>query len=219
MEYWSRIPGLTVELQGATLRVESSPEAVPTFAEVVENVRNGHPEGLDQLYKIFRLLSASLRRQIGFQDFDDRIHDVFIVVAEAIREGKLREPVALSSYIYGVARLLLCSKIGMRTRHERLSGSLRHWVAIHRHNDSPEEVLAARERIQIMRRMLGTLSSREREILTRFYLQEQPKEQICEELNLTDTQFRLSKSRAKQRLSRMGEERRALGTGGSAYAA
>lgn len=201
------------------LRTSSGPENVPSFAEVVENVRNGHPDGLDQLYKVFRILSASLRRQIGFQDFDDRVHDMFIVVAEAIREGKLREPGALPSYIYGVARLSLCSKIGVRTRRERLSGSLRHWVTTHNHNDSPEQALAERERTQIMREMLGTLSEKEREILTRFYLYEQPKEQICEELNLTDTQFRLSKSRAKQRLSKMGEEHRLQSAVGSAFAA
>lgn len=181
-------------------------EELPTFAEVVHNVRNGDPEGLDQLYNVFRILSASLRRQLGFQDFDDRVHDMFIVVAEAIREGKLREPGALPSYIYGVARLSLCSKLGVRSRHERLSGSLRHWVSTRHRDESPEAVLAERERTEIMRQMLATLSAREREILTRFYLHEQPKEQICRDLNLTDTQFRLSKSRAKQRLSRMGEE-------------
>ena len=99
-------------------------ETLPSFAEVVENVRNGHPDGLDQLYSVFRILSASLRRQIGYQDFDDRVHDMFIVVVEAIRDGKLREPGALPSYIHGVARLSLCSKIGVKTRHDRLSGSL-----------------------------------------------------------------------------------------------
>jgi RNA polymerase sigma-70 factor, ECF subfamily len=201
------------------LRVSSGPEAVPSFAEVVDNVRTGHPDGLDQLYKVFRILSASLRRQIGFQDFDDRVHDMFIVVAEAIRDGKLREPSALPSYIYGVARLSLCSKIGVRTRRDRLSGSLRHWVSTHNRNHSPEEALAERERTQIMRQMLASLSAKEREILTRFYLYEQPKEQICQELKLTDTQFRLSKSRAKQRLSRMGEEYSLHGNAGSAYAA
>jgi RNA polymerase sigma-70 factor (ECF subfamily) len=187
------------------LLASSGPDALPAFAEVVDNVRSGHPDGLDQLYRVFRILSASLRRQLGFQDFDDRVHDMFIVVAEAIRQGKLREPAALPSYIYGVARLSLCSKIGVRSRHERLSGSLRHWVSLRHRDDSPEYVLAERERTGIMRQMLASLSAKEREILTRFYLDEQTKEQICSELNLTDTQFRLTKSRAKQRLSRMGE--------------
>ena len=187
-------------------RISSTTETVPAFSEVVENVRNGHPDGLDQLYRVFRILSASLKRQIGFQDFDDRVHDMFIVVAEAIRAGKLREPGALPSYIYGVARLSLCSKIGVRTRRDRLSGSLRYWVSTHHRTATPEDTLRAQERTQIMRGMLGALAEKEREVLTRFYLREEPKEQICQEMNLTDTQFRLTKSRAKQRLSRMGQE-------------
>jgi hypothetical protein len=42
------------------------------------------------------------------------------------------------------------------------------------------------------------------EILRRFYLQEQSKEQICEEMNLTPTQFRNMKSQAKLALTEIG---------------
>lgn len=180
-------------------------ENLPSFNEVVDNVRDGHPEGLEQLYRVFRILSGSLRRQIGYQDFDDRVHDMFIVVVEAIRDGKLREPAALPSYIHGVARLSLCSKIGVRSRHDRLSGTLRHWVWSRCNNATPEETLADRERAQIMRDLLSTLTPKEREIITRFYLHEESKDDICREMRLTETQFRLAKSRAKQRLSRMGQ--------------
>lgn len=181
-------------------------ENLPTFAEVVENVQKGTPEGLEQLYRVFRMLSGSLRRQIGYQDFEDRMHDIFLVVVESIRDGKLREPGALPSYIHGIARLSLCSTIGVRVRHERLSGSLRYWVSTRSGKMTPEEALSEKERTEIMRNLLASLSAKEREILTRFYLYEQTKEQICEEMNLTDTQFRLAKSRAKQRLSRVGAE-------------
>jgi RNA polymerase sigma factor (sigma-70 family) len=182
-------------------------DTLPAFSEVVDNVRNGRPEGLDQLYRVFRILSGSLRRQIGFQDFDDRIHDMFIVVAEAIRDGRLRKPAALPSYIHGIARLSLCSKLGARSRHGRLSGSLRHWVEMRHPSNTPEQALAAREQSVLMREMLESLPEREREILIRFYLREETKEAICRDLRLTETQFRLTKSRAKQRLSRLGEQR------------
>ena len=179
-------------------------EILPSFQEVVDRVRDGHPEGLDQLYRVFRILSGSLRRQIGFQDFDDRLHDIFLMVVEAIRGGKLREPGALPSYIHGIARLSNCSTIGVRARRRRLYGSLRHWVVARSGRPNPEDQLAHKQQVGIMRDLLATLNDREREVLTRFYLHEQPKEQICDELDLTDTQFRLIKSRAKQRLSRAG---------------
>jgi len=187
-------------------QVHTNTEPLPSFAEVVENVRADLPEGLDQLYRVFRMISGSLRRQIGFQDFEDRMHDVYLLVIEAIRDGKLREPSSLPSYIHGVARLSLCSSIGVRARHQRLAGSLRHWVTEQNAWRSPEAQLVHQEQIQTMRDMLANLSDREREVLTRFYLSEQPKEQICREMDITDTQFRLTKSRAKQRLERVGAE-------------
>lgn len=180
----------------------------PSFAEVVDNVRNGSPEGLEQLYRVFRMISGSLRRQVGFQDYEDRMHDIFLLVVDAIREGRVREPGALPSYIHGVARLSTCSKIGIRARHQRLSGVLQHWETSRSERDTPEDQLAEQQRVKIMRELLSTLSDREREVLTRFYLREQSKEQICAELNITSTQFRLTKSRAKQRLGRMGAEHR-----------
>ena len=40
-----------------------------------------------------------------------------------------------------------------------------------------------------------------------FYLREQSQEQICEEMKLTETQFRLLKSRAKARFGELGKKK------------
>ncbi len=63
------------------------------------------------------------------------------------------------------------------------------------------------ERVHLMQKVLRGISSRDREILTRFYLYEQTQEQICEEMSLTQTQFRLLKSRAKARFGEIGKRR------------
>jgi RNA polymerase sigma-70 factor, ECF subfamily len=51
-----------------------------------------------------------------------------------------------------------------------------------------------------------------REILTRFYLQEESQEEICAVMILTETQFRLLKSRAKSRFGELGKKKLAQGT-------
>jgi DNA-directed RNA polymerase specialized sigma24 family protein len=51
-----------------------------------------------------------------------------------------------------------------------------------------------------LKRALRELTPKDREVLERFYMREQSKRQICRELNLTETQFRLLKSRAKATL-------------------
>ncbi len=67
--------------------------------------------------------------------------------------------------------------------------------------------MVSRQKIELMRTVLGELSEKDREILTRFYLHEQSQEQICEDMNLSDTQFRLLKSRAKARFGELGRRK------------
>ena len=66
----------------------------------------------------------------------------------------------------------------------------------------PEQNAARLQRAEMMRAVLSSLLPREREVLTRFYLDEQPQRQICRDMRLTDTQFRLLKSRAKAHFDR-----------------
>ena len=60
---------------------------------------------------------------------------------------------------------------------------------------------------RLIRRVLAELSDRDQEILTRFYLQEQGQDQICDEMSLSETQFRLLKSRAKARFGELGRKK------------
>ena len=63
------------------------------------------------------------------------------------------------------------------------------------------------ERMRLIIRVLSDIPDRDREILTRFYLREQSQEQICEEMSLTETQFRLIKSRAKAKFGEIGRKK------------
>jgi putative toxin-antitoxin system antitoxin component (TIGR02293 family) len=68
-----------------------------------------------------------------------------------------------------------------------------------------DEAVAFHRRID---RVLATLSEKEREVLTRFYVEEQSPDRICREMDLSDREFRLIKSRAKSRFwrSRSGSQ-------------
>ena len=65
----------------------------------------------------------------------------------------------------------------------------------------------------IAMRVLQSLPHRDREVLVRFYLREETPEQICAALEITQTQFRLIKSRAKTRYGELGRRRFSLRTG------
>jgi DNA-directed RNA polymerase specialized sigma24 family protein len=66
--------------------------------------------------------------------------------------------------------------------------------------ESPEDCFLRREQRHLAEKLLSRLNTKERELLLRFYLLEQDKEQICRDLSMTENQFRLAKSRAKGKL-------------------
>jgi DNA-directed RNA polymerase specialized sigma24 family protein len=56
-------------------------------------------------------------------------------------------------------------------------------------------------------RVLQSIPKRDREVLTRFYLNEESVDEICKNMDLSETQFRLIKSRAKARFGELGKRR------------
>ncbi len=85
-----------------------------------------------------------------------------------------------------------CISWGLNAVNKYLAVSLRDRAAtLRRHEKIAETVL-------------HSLPERDREILTRFYLMEETTEDICKELGLTKTQFRLLKSQAKARFNELG---------------
>jgi RNA polymerase sigma-70 factor (ECF subfamily) len=57
---------------------------------------------------------------------------------------------------------------------------------------------------------LNSIAPRDREILMRFYLREEPADRICSEMGLSETQFHLLKSRAKARFAQRGNRIRSI---------
>lgn len=65
------------------------------------------------------------------------------------------------------------------------------------------------ENADLMKSVLASLSPREREVLERIYVKEQSQEQICEEMDLSETQLRLLKNRSKARFGALHSARSA----------
>jgi RNA polymerase sigma-70 factor (ECF subfamily) len=145
-------------------------------------------------------------RALGPEDLDDRVHDCFVTVTQAIRAGDLREPSRLMGYVRTVVRRQIAGIIqdvsSKRRNHIDFSDSL---FTIADWKEDPEQSLASRQREAIGKKVLKEISSRDREVLMRFYVQEQDYETICKEMGLTYNQFRLLKSRAKARFGKIGK--------------
>jgi RNA polymerase sigma-70 factor (ECF subfamily) len=178
------------------------------WVDLVDRIRHGDEAGMEELYRIFaKGIRFFLCRQLGPQELDDKVHDTFLIVVQAIRRGDLREPDRLMGFVRTVVRRQVAAYIDevVHSRREELDVELGGRVPDRRNN--PEQTMASRQKLDLMVSVLRELSVKDREILTRFYLHEQTQEQICEDMELSDTQFRLLKSRAKARFGELGRKK------------
>jgi RNA polymerase sigma factor (sigma-70 family) len=175
---------------------------------LVQQIQRGEAAGMEQLYRIFgRGIRFYLCRQLGPQDLEDRFHDTFVIVVQAIQRGELREPERLMGFVRTIVRRQVAAHIDDAVHRRREEVDIDNGARLAAPAGDPEETAIREQRRDLMKRILQRMASRDREILTRFYLHEQTQEQICEEMSLTETQFRLLKSRAKARFGDLGKRK------------
>jgi RNA polymerase sigma-70 factor (ECF subfamily) len=208
------IDSQTAEQESTTLPSPASGEQ-PNWAALVEQIRADDPAGLEQLYKVFTTgIRFYLCRQLGPQDLDDKVHDAFLTITQSIRRGALREPERLMGYVRTIIRRQVAGYIGTvvdaRRNYVDLDTS---WALLRDHQPDPERQVIDRQNMDVAMRVLNSLPQRDREVLVRFYLKEQTPRQICRDMVLTETQFRLVKSRAKARFTELGRARLSRRTG------
>jgi RNA polymerase sigma-70 factor, ECF subfamily len=180
----------------------------PDFATLVQGIRAGDAAAMAELYGIFaRGIRYFLLRNLGPDELDDKVHDCFVIVTQAIQNGDLREPERLMGYVRTVVKRQIAASIDIAVQQRRTRAnfedsmfSLSDW------RDNPERSALARQRAEIARKVLNGVSRRDREILKRFYVLEQSQEQICADMGLSYNQFRLLKSRAKARFGELGRK-------------
>jgi RNA polymerase sigma-70 factor (ECF subfamily) len=180
----------------------------PSWCRLVGLVRAGDPAGLEELYAVFaRGVRFFLWRQIGPQDLDDKVHDVFLIITQAIQRDELREPERLMGYVRTIVRRQVAAHIESAVKSRRNHRPADLLVTVSDRRPDPECSVIARESHEVAMRVLKGLPQRDREVLVRFYLREQAADEICRDMGLTETQFRLIKSRAKARYGKLGQRR------------
>lgn len=187
---------------------------VPDWSTLVSGIREGDPEAMAELYRVFaKGIRYYLLRNLGPAELDDKVHDCFVIVTQAIQNGELREPDRLMGYVRTVVKRQIAASIDLavQQRNSRVDYDESMFLSSD-WKDNPEGRVMARQQAEIARRVLNGISRRDRDILHRFYVLEQSQEQICADMGLSYNQFRLLKSRAKARFGELGK-RVAEGTG------
>ena len=187
---------------------DSRPASRRQWAGLVDRIKRNDLDGMEELYRVFSQgVRFYLCRHLGPQDLDDRVHDTFLIVSQAIQRGELRDPDRLMGYVRTIVRRQVAAQIENNVLNRRHHIGLDWGLAVRDVESNPEQTAMRSENQQIAMKVLQSIAPRDREILIRFYLHDQPAGQICAEMGLTDTQFRLLKSRAKARFGELGKRR------------
>ena len=185
----------------------SPPTDRRNYQALVDGLVAGKPNAIEELYECLApgLRLLFLNRLRAEEDFEDLIHDTLLAVIPAIRQGRLRQADSLPGYVQTIAKRKSCRWIESQVAARRRYATNDEHPSLTDHRSGPEQVHAQQEHVGIAREALAALKPHEREILDRFYLQEQTPAQIQAEMGLTKTQFRLMKSRSKELLGRIGK--------------
>ena len=127
-------------------------------------------------------------------------------VATAISAGKLRDSERLTPFLTTLTRFYTYGQIDRRVVRRKYVTPLEH-VNIPDRRVNLEHNIYRQQKMRIVREVLHAMPKRDRDVLERFYVEEQSKEQICREMDLTPTQFRLLKSKAKSTFAKLGRRR------------
>jgi RNA polymerase sigma-70 factor (ECF subfamily) len=169
-------------------------------AELVHRIRRGNEDAEAELVKRYRRGVTAIVAKVGQGrvPVEDVCQDVLATAIEKIRADALRGPERLSGFVAGLARTMAMDHI----RKARARDAIEARMPIVPAAPAPDAVsqLLQQERAAMVRAVLAELeSTRDREILFRFYLAEDDKEQICRELGLTAVHFNRVLFRARER--------------------
>jgi RNA polymerase sigma-70 factor, ECF subfamily len=162
---------------------------------------------LAAVYRDFPGLRALILRRVRDPEVAaDILQDAAVTTLEKLRSGEIAHPENLGGYLYRVALNHL------RNHYRKDRSALSSAEALEElpasEDDADWESIGGRQWAIVARRMLEEMPvARDREVLVRFYLDDEDKEMICSELRLSEEHFNRVIFRARNRFRELIEHR------------
>jgi RNA polymerase sigma-70 factor, ECF subfamily len=154
-------------------------------------------------------LRAQLVRVTGNPELAaDLLQDAIVTALQKLRAGELSNRRELDGFVYRTALNHLRNH--RRKDRGRVSDTEAADLLADPQAGSVAEDVAAEQWASLAREVLRDVNSRDRELLVRFYLHDEPKEQLCRAYGLSDLHFNRVIFRARERFREL-LQRRGLG--------
>ena len=169
-------------------------------ARLVERIASGDRGAEEELVERFGRVVRIVLKQLlrGGPEADDLFQETFRLAIEKLRGGELRDPATLPRFMTSVARNLAINHFRVTTRRRTDADS----EAVARVPDAPEQLgrLLLDEKAVLVRQLIRELpTDRDRQVLYRFYIAEEEKAAICDDLGLDSLHFNRVLHRARLR--------------------
>jgi RNA polymerase sigma-70 factor (ECF subfamily) len=140
---------------------------------------------------------------------DDLVQDVLSGVLERLRAGAIHDPIALPAYVQSA--VVYATSAEYRRRRPTQTDAVVEQIA---DNETPGTRLDATQLAGFLRDVLaGMPVARDREILRRFYLEEEDKDSVCRALAIDPGHFHRVMFRARERFRLLVEQAGVWGPG------
>jgi RNA polymerase sigma-70 factor (ECF subfamily) len=172
-------------------------EVEPTDADLVLRIGSGgDTEAEAELFRRMapRIRLYGLRHLRDAHAADDLTQQVILTALEALREGRLREPAKLASFVLGICRMTVLDQRRGARRREHLLGKFEADVPT-----PPESSLPLLDHERVVR-CLQNLKERERTVVVMTFYDERTGSDVAGFLGVSEANVRVIRHRAIHRL-------------------
>jgi RNA polymerase sigma-70 factor (ECF subfamily) len=168
------------------------------WPELLNRVKQNEAGAAEELYSLIsKGMLFFLSRNMPWHFAQERMHDSFMKVLKAIQDGRIEDARAFPGYLRTVVKRQYFDHLRTSVNATDCSDELVVNSLTSKAKDNPDSLLEVQQQSTLMAEVLRSMHPKRREILNRFYILEQSPEYICTKMKLTETQYRLLKSRAK----------------------
>jgi len=175
---------------------------------IVQGIRDGDTGAeADMVKRYSRGLGYLLARRIGDDErARDLLQDTFSIAIEKLREIKLDNPERLAGYLRGIA-IRVALNAGRRRNREPYPMAIEAVAAIPDSEPRQFQHIAREQTLSAVHTLLESMPvERDRELLLRFYVYDQDKQEISRALGLDSLHFNRVLFRAKGRFRKLLEK-------------
>jgi RNA polymerase sigma-70 factor (ECF subfamily) len=183
-------------------------EEAQIAAAIVQGIRDGDTGAETRLLERYSngLRFLLLRRTRDDERARDLLQDTFLIAITKLRETDLEEPARLAGYLRGIA-IRVALNAGRRQRREPYPMEAEVVAQIPDREPRQFDYVAREQTLAAVHKLLSSMPmKRDREILTRLYVEDQDKEAICDALGLDSLHFNRVLFRAKKRFRKILEK-------------